>query len=179
MIKLSIMNLLISILILYLVYINIISKINFNTNSCPKCPKCPTQQCSDCANNLYNNAYRYNYNQLFNPLISPTRYLQYLPNYLKSIASRGYTSYGVIGNISSTDSNNNTIVKRLIGRPKYHGSSQWEYYAVDKDNIKYTIDHEKELYKNDTIKVNEYKDKIWTLHKFDSDPPFLRYNPYI
>jgi hypothetical protein len=184
MIKNSLYNLIIIGLGLYLVYINIKPKLNLYLKSCPKCecPKqnCPKKNCPNCIN-PYNKAYSYNYSQLFDPLISPSKYLQYFPNYIRSIASRGYSQYGVIGNISSVDSNNNTIVKRLLGRPKYHGSSEWQYYALDKDNIKYTIDHNKELHKGDTIKVNEYSDNLdFNVHKFDDyEPDFLRYNPYI
>ena len=182
MIKFSIENLIIIGLIIYFLHINnIFNNIIVSTkkgSSCPSCPKCPKCNCNNLNNPNYHSR-SYNYNQLFNPLLSPTKYLQYIPNYIKSFATRGTYNYGVIGNLSAVDSNNNTIVKRLIGRPKHRGSSEWEYYALDKDNIKYTIDNNKEIYKGDTIKVNEYNNLDFNVHTFDRTPDFLQYNPDI
>lgn len=182
MIKFSIENLIIIGLIIYFLHINnIFNNIIVSTkkgSSCPKCQKCPKCNC----NNLNNTNYQsrsYNYNQLFNPLLSPTKYLQNIPNYIKSFTTRGTYNYGVIGNISALTPNNKNIVLRLLGRPKHRGSSEWEYYGLDENNVKHTIDNNKEIYKGNTIKVNELDNLEFTVHTFDRTPDFLQYNPYI
>ena len=147
---------------------------------------CPTMQCPNITipENNNNKLDSYRYDKIYDPLTAPTK--KYVgpfnfkfPNFLKSYSTRGpLPQYQYIGNLVGNH-NEKDIILQLYGRPTYHGSNQWEHYSLHPhENIKYSIDYEKELRTNDTINIREFSDTSFTFYENDNDSDLFRYNPY-
>lgn len=124
----------------------------------------------------------YDYRTLNDPLVPPLKRDDYNIGVIP-MATRGYpTGYKKIGILIDHDADNSDKFKFLIlvGRQKYPGSTQYDYYVTDNNQdsvLKFDLPHlHKELYSDDEVVVKElgktYKAKIDRSLGFE-------YNPFI
>lgn len=116
---------------------------------------------------------------LHNTLAQDTNKIPYRKGIIPiNIETKGaIPNYDQIGFIFNETSNERLP---LFGRPKYIGSSQWEYYAKDgsRNRIPLPIDNgnDKELYDDDTITIKGVEGEH-TVNLYDMEK--IRYIPYI
>jgi hypothetical protein len=142
--------------------------------NCPKCvqttcmcPACPTAN----ANTPYNRDYRVITDPLYPPeQRSDTGYTMIPPDYINGqqpgsdyngyfrYPTRGYPPpYQLKGYL--VDNNDPKNILSLFGRPKYTGSTEYQYYVSKKDinnnEIKIDISNKREIYDGDTIVIDK------------------------
>jgi hypothetical protein len=144
-------------------------------SNCPKCvqttcmcPACPTAN----ANSTYNRDYRVITDPLYPPeQRSDTGYTMIPPDYINGqqqpgsnyngyfrYPTRGYPPpYQLKGYL--VDNNDPKNILSLFGRPKYVGSTEFEYYVSKRDinnnEIKIDISNKREIYDGDTITIDK------------------------
>jgi hypothetical protein len=128
-------------------------------NSCPKC-ECPTRPEIDLTVSPQRD-YRVINDPLYPPEQRSDGGSSYYPNPTSlnfRIPTRGYPPpYQLKGYL--VDENNNANILQLFGRPKYPGSSEFQYYVSKRDinnnEIKIDSPQKRELYNDDRVKVNK------------------------
>lgn len=122
----------------------------------------------------------YDYRTLTDPLVPPFKRDDYNIGVIP-IATRGYpTGYKKIGLLIDSEADNSDKYKFLVlvGRQKYPGSTQYDYFATDNNQdsvLKFDLPHlHKELYTDDDVTINElnktYKAKIDRSLGFEYNP---------
>lgn len=119
---------------------------------------------------------QYDYGVIYNPLIPPQKRPErnLLPFYSRGLPD----NYRYIGNLTrSTDKN----ILQLFGRQMFPGSTQYEYYAIDKDGIKVDVDtlHDKELFTGDEIDIPLFDTSLGKFKVYLHDTSSYKYVPYI
>jgi hypothetical protein len=128
--------------------------------SCPKC-ECPTVIPVIDPNISPQRDYRVINDPLYPPEQRSDTGSSYYPNPTSlnfRIPTRGYPPpYQLKGYL--VDENNNGNILQLFGRPKYPGSSEFQYYVSKRDinnnEIKIDIPQKRELYNDDRVKINK------------------------
>jgi hypothetical protein len=145
--------------------------------NCPKCvqttcmcPACPT------ANANTNTPYNRDYRVLSDPLYPPeqrsdTGYTMIPPDYINGqqqpgsnyngyfrYPTRGYPPpYQLKGYLVEENNSNNIL--SIFGRPKYTGSTEYEYYVSKKDinnnEIKIDIGNKREIFNGENIRIKK------------------------
>jgi hypothetical protein len=131
-------------------------------SSCPKC-ECPVAPIVPIIDPTISP--QRDYRVINDPLYPPEQRSDtgsyYYPNPTSlnfRIPTRGYPPpYQLKGYL--VDDNNSANILQLFGRPKYPGSTEFEYYVSKRDinnnEIKIDIPQKRELFNNDTVKVNK------------------------
>ena len=131
----------------------------------------------------------YDTRALEDPLIPPYKrddynidpYLVYPQLY--SFPTRGLSaSFRKVGTLINKTAANDDKYKFLIlmGRQKYRGSTQFEYYVVSdskESTIKFELPNKREIYSEDIVKIRELGDAEYTAH-VDRNLPY-EYIPYV
>ena len=129
-------------------------------NSCPKC-ECPTVKQEIDLTVSPQRDYRVINDPLYPPEQRSDGGSLYYPNPTNlnfRIPTRGYPPpYQLKGYL--VDESNNGNILQLFGRPKYPGSSEFQYYVskrvIINNEIKIDIPQKRELYNDDRVKVNK------------------------
>lgn len=117
----------------------------------------------------------YDYRVINDPLFPPYKRDDYNINpslvypTLYSIPTRGYMTYfKQVGILTNNDAENADEYKFLLlmGRQKYRGSNNYEYYAISSskdNNIKFDLNQKKELYTDDTIIIQQLNNTTYNV----------------
>lgn len=123
----------------------------------------------------------YDYRTLNDPFVPPLKRDDYNISVLP-IATRGYpTGYKKIGLLIDPEAENSDKFKFmiLVGRQKYPGSTQYDYFVTDNNQesvLKFDLPHlHKELYTDDEVTIHELNKKYKV--KIDRSLGF-EYNPF-
>lgn len=130
----------------------------------------------------------YDYRTLEDPLTPPFKRDDYMvpvqmvrPDLYGIYTSGAPGTFRKMGYLKSTSPNGNYNYLNLIGRPKYNGSSVYEYYVTSTnrdDSIKFYLHkYKKELYDGDTVKVPQIGSEEFEVI-IDKDLN-LEYNPLL
>lgn len=124
----------------------------------------------------------YDYRALNDPFVPPLKRDDYNISVIP-MATRGYpTGYKKIGLLIDQDADNSDKFKFmiLVGRQKYPGSTQYDYFVTDNNQdsvLKFDLpDLHKELYTDDEITIRELNKKYKV--KIDRSLGF-EYNPFM
>jgi hypothetical protein len=129
-------------------------------NSCPKC-ECPSMRQKIDLTVSPQRDYRVINDPLYPPEQRSDGGSLYYPNPTNlnfRIPTRGYPPpYQLKGYL--VDESNNGNILQLFGRPKYPGSTEFQYYVskrdVNNNEIKIDIPQKRELYNDDRVKINK------------------------
>jgi len=130
----------------------------------------------------------YDYRTLEDPLTPPFKRDDYMipaqmarPDLYGLYTSGAPGTFRKMGYLKSTNPNSEYKYLNLIGRPKYNGSSIYEYYVTSTnrdDSIKFYLNkYKRELYDNDKVKVPQIGSEEFEVI-MDKDLN-LEYNPLI
>jgi len=130
----------------------------------------------------------YDYKMLEDPLTPPFKRDDYMvpaqmvrPDLYGIYTSGAPGTFRKMGYLKSSNPNGNYTYLNLIGRPKYNGSSIYEYYVTSTnrdDSIKFYLHkYKKELYDGDTVKVPQIGSEEFEVI-IDKDLN-LEYNPLL
>jgi len=130
----------------------------------------------------------YDYRTLEDPLTPPFKRDDYMipsqmirPDMFGLYTSGAPGTFRKMGYLKATNTNSEYKYLNLIGRPKYNGSSIYEYYitSTNRDNsIKFYLNkYKKELYDGDTVKVPQIGSEEFEVI-IDKDLN-LEYNPLL
>jgi hypothetical protein len=124
----------------------------------------------------------YDYKTLNDPLVPPYKRDEWnmiVPGYHTRGPPMPFHKYGTLTN-ASLPNNDKYKFLFLMGRQKYPGSNNYDYYATgtsDHSDIKFDLPTmTKELYNDDKIKINQLGESEYTL--IVDRPLNLEYNPY-
>lgn len=137
-----------------------------NSVAACNCPVCPTYPDASYPRYTVPDVYERDRLELVDPLYPPEqrsdtgyadRYLQNAYNGYFRQPTRGYPPpYQMKGYL--VDQSNESNILSLFGRPKYVGSTQYQYYIlrndVNNNQIKIPIKQDRELFDGDIIKLN-------------------------
>jgi hypothetical protein len=142
------------------------NSIDLSQPNTPGCPSCTPCICPACPTILDTNTSNRDYRVLSDPLYPPEQRSDSGSYTMNPNAQNGYFRYPTRGYPPPyqlkgylVDTTNPSNILSLFGRPKYPGSTEFQYYVSKKDvnnnEIKIDIDNKRELFNNDIVVIKK------------------------
>lgn len=140
--------------------------IDYSIPNTPGCPSCTPCICPACPSVLDMNQNNRDYRVLSDPLYPPEQRSDSGTNYINPNMNNGYFRYPTRGYPPPyqlkgylVDTTNSANIISLFGRPKYPGSTEFQYYVSKKDinnnEIKIDIPNNREIYDQDIVTIKK------------------------
>jgi len=142
------------------------NSIDYTQHNAPGCPSCTPCICPACPTMVDVNQNNRDYRVLSDPLYPPEQRSDSGSYNMSPNANNGYFRFPTRGYPPPyqlkgylVDTSNSANILSLFGRPKYPGSTEFQYYVSKKDvnnnEIKIDIDNKREIFNNDIVVIKK------------------------